>query len=81
MEAAPHIFASLFIRSELQVELTLKRRGVRKGQGVPETMKPESRALEAVLEPLGLSLKPGFKTYSLPKTVLQDGCVLFNTCL
>ena len=52
-----------------------------KGQGVPETMKPESRALEAVLESPGLNLKPGFKTYSLPKTVLQDGRVLFNTCL
>ena len=60
MEVAFHIFAIFYsLEVSYEVEPTLKRRGVHKCQGVPETMKPESRALETVLESFGLNLKPG----------------------
>ena len=49
MEVAFHIFAIFYsLEASYEVEPTLKRRGVHKCQGVPETMKPETRVLEWV---------------------------------
>ena len=79
-EVASHIFAIFYsLEVSYEVEPPLKRRGVHKGQGVPETTKPESRALEAVLESFGLNLKPGFKTYSLFLRLFSKMDVLYST--